>query len=275
MVTRPTSISGGNYGIVGDNGQITKVENNSTIVNETNNTYYNPATGQTQPITNWAYDYSDRSYTLTLEGGKTSTVTYGDEYITIQEGDTVYNVYYVVDDSGTENPPAACTHDWQETSTTPATCTASGSKVLTCSKCQQTKAETLPALGHNWQETKSTPATCTLSGSRLLTCSKYQQAKYITIPSLRPIIIMMFILAVGGIFSSDFGLFYQVSRGANQPLTNVVSTLDVQVYHMLRSATTTLGQTSAASMFQAVVGCITILSANAIVRHFDRASALI
>ena len=38
MVTRPTSIEGGNYGIVGDNGQITKVENNSTIVNETNNT---------------------------------------------------------------------------------------------------------------------------------------------------------------------------------------------------------------------------------------------
>lgn len=149
--TRPTSISGGNYGIVGDNGQITKVENNSTIVNETNNTYYNPATGQTQPITNWTYDYSDRSYTLTLEGGKTSTVTYGDEYITIQEGDTVYNVYYVVDGSGTENPPAACTHDWQETSTTPATCTLSGSRLLTCSKCQQTKSETVPAPGHDWQ----------------------------------------------------------------------------------------------------------------------------
>lgn len=38
--TRPTSITGGNYGIVGDNGQITKVEDNSTIVNETNNTFY-------------------------------------------------------------------------------------------------------------------------------------------------------------------------------------------------------------------------------------------
>lgn len=151
MVTRPTSIEGGNYGIVGDNGQITKVENNSTIVNETNNTYYNPATGQTAPITNWTYDYSDRSYTLTLEGGKTSTVTYGDEYITIQEGDTVYNVYYIIDGSGSENPPAACVHDWQETGTTPATCTRSGSAVYTCSKCQQTKSETVPALGHDWQ----------------------------------------------------------------------------------------------------------------------------
>ena len=158
MITRPTSIEGGNYGIVGDNGQITKVENNSTIVNETNNTYYNPATGQTAPITNWTYDYSDRSYTLTREGGKTSTVTYGDEYITIQEGDTVYNVYYIIEGSGSENPPAACVHDWQETGTTPATCTRSGSAVYTCSKCRQTKSETVPALGHDWQ-VKQTVAT--------------------------------------------------------------------------------------------------------------------
>lgn len=105
--------------------------------------------------------------------------------------------------------------------------------------------------------------------------TKFQQAKYITIPSLKPIIIMMFILAVGGIFSSDFGLFYQVSRGANQPLTPVVATLDVKVYQMLTSGTIGLGKTTAASLFQAVVGCITILSANAIVRKYDRASALI
>ena len=89
--------------------------------------------------------------------------------------------------------------------------------------------------------------------------TKFQQARYITIPSLRPIIIMMFILAVGGIISSDFGLFYQVSRGANQPLTNIVSTLDVLTYQMLTGKTVTLGQTTAASMFQAVVGCIMIL----------------
>lgn len=105
--------------------------------------------------------------------------------------------------------------------------------------------------------------------------TKYQQAKYITIPSLRPIIIMMFILAIGGIFSSDFGLFYQVSRGAQQPLTPVVATLDVKVYQMLTSGTVSLGKTTAASLFQAVVGCITILTANAVVRKVDRSSALI
>ena len=157
--TRPTSITGGNYGIVGDNGQITKVEDNSTIINETNNTFYNPATGTTVPIVNWSYDYSDRSYKVTLESGDTATITYGDENITISqitttEGDTItnnYTIYYLVDGSGSENPPSTCVHDWQETNTTPATCTVPGSKLSTCSKCQQTKKDPLPALGHDWQ----------------------------------------------------------------------------------------------------------------------------
>ncbi len=105
--------------------------------------------------------------------------------------------------------------------------------------------------------------------------SKWQQAKYITLPALQPIIIMMFILAVGRIFSSDFGLFFQVTQGAKQPLTPVVATFDVKIYQMLHSATTSIGKTSAASMFQSVVGCITILTANAIVRKVDRGSALI
>lgn len=104
--------------------------------------------------------------------------------------------------------------------------------------------------------------------------SKMQQAKYITLPSLQPIIIMMFILAVGRIFSSDFGLFYQVTQGAGQPLTPVVATFDVKIYQMVTTSTK-LGQNAAASMFQSVIGCITILTANAIVRKVDKSSALI
>jgi len=162
ITSRPTSITG-DYGIIGDNGQITKVEGN-TIVNETNNTYYNPATGQTDTITDWSYNYEDRSYTLTLGGGTTSTVTYGDETVTITEtdnssGDTItnnYTIYYLVDGSGTETPDPTpgpdtpCTHTWTETSATPATCTLPGSKLLTCSLCGQTKTEAVPALGHTW-----------------------------------------------------------------------------------------------------------------------------
>ena len=34
----------------------------------------------------------------------TAVVTYGDEYVIINEGDTVYNVYYLVSGSDSENP---------------------------------------------------------------------------------------------------------------------------------------------------------------------------
>jgi len=152
--SRPTSITG-DYGIIGDNGQIIKVEGDK-IVNETNNNYYNPATGETTTITDWSYNYEDRSYTVTTESGDTVTITYGDENVTIKEGDTIYNVYYLVNGSGSEAPdpgpdvPPACDHTWTETSRTEPTCTTAGKVTSSCSKCSQTKTETIPATGHSW-----------------------------------------------------------------------------------------------------------------------------
>ena len=102
--------------------------------------------------------------------------------------------------------------------------------------------------------------------------TKFQQAKYITLPCLRPMAIMMFIMNVGKIFYSDFGLFYQVPRDSNS-LYDVVYTLDVYVYKQLRTSTT--GMSAAAAFVQSVAGCITILTANAIVRKIDRESAMI
>lgn len=149
--SRPSSIIG-NFGIVGDNGQITNVKS-TTIINETNNTYTNPSTGTTSTITEWTYDYSDRSYNVTLESGDTITVTYGDEYITILEGDTTYNVYYIVEGSGGsgENPGTdTCKHDYTSTTDRDATCTVPGQMTYTCSLCGDTYSESIPAKGHTW-----------------------------------------------------------------------------------------------------------------------------
>ena len=52
--TRPTVITG-DYGIV-DNQGVATVIKDCTIVNETTNNYYNPATGQNYPIKDWSYD---------------------------------------------------------------------------------------------------------------------------------------------------------------------------------------------------------------------------
>lgn len=102
--------------------------------------------------------------------------------------------------------------------------------------------------------------------------TKWQQTRYITLPLLKMVIIIMFIMSVGRIFYSDFGLFYQVPMGSNS-LYTVTQTIDVYVYQMLKTGTT--GMASAAAFIQSVVGCLTILAANAVVRKVDPDSALI
>ena len=52
-------------------------------------------------------------------------------------------------------------------------------------------------------------------------------------------------------------------------------TFDVYIYNMLLTPNVPIGRTAAAGFFQSVIGCITILVANAIVRKVDRQSAII
>ncbi len=92
--------------------------------------------------------------------------------------------------------------------------------------------------------------------------------------SLKNVIIMMFILNVGKIFYSDFGLFYQITQGAQGSIFNAVATIDTYVYNALQSSTP-IGMTSAATFFQSVSCCITILLANALVKRIDKDSAII
>ena len=103
--------------------------------------------------------------------------------------------------------------------------------------------------------------------------SKWQQAKYITLPLLKNVIVMMFILSVGGIFASDFGLFYQVTQGVPNSLNKVASTFDTYIYSALQG-NAPIGKTAAASTFQSVACCITILLANFIVSKVDSDSAV-
>ena len=102
--------------------------------------------------------------------------------------------------------------------------------------------------------------------------TKTQQIRYITLPLLRPVISIMFIMAVGNIFRSDFGLFYQATR--NSPdLISVTQTIDVYVYKALLEQSN-INMSSAAAFLQSVVGCITIVVANLIVKKIDPDSSL-
>ncbi|MEG2813610.1 MAG: ABC transporter permease subunit, partial [Oscillospiraceae bacterium] len=101
--------------------------------------------------------------------------------------------------------------------------------------------------------------------------TKWQQVTKITLPLLKSIIIIMFIMNVGKIFNSDFGLFYQVPRNSGE-LEKATLTVDVQVYNMMTKLGD-IGMSSAAAFFQSICGCITILIANTIVKKVDEESA--
>lgn len=102
--------------------------------------------------------------------------------------------------------------------------------------------------------------------------TKWQQIKYITLPCMRSMMIVLTILAIGKMFYSDFGLFYQLPRdsGPLYPITNVI---DTYVYRALK-VSGNIGMASAANLYQSVVGFILVLGSNFIVRKIDKDSAL-
>ncbi|WP_106769343.1 ABC transporter permease [Paenibacillus faecalis] len=102
--------------------------------------------------------------------------------------------------------------------------------------------------------------------------SKWKQIRYITIPLLKPIMIILTILAIGGIFRSDFGLFYQLPKDAGA-LYSVTNVIDTFVYRGLMNMGD-IGMSTAAGLYQSVVGLILILVANYIVRKIEKDHAI-
>jgi len=101
---------------------------------------------------------------------------------------------------------------------------------------------------------------------------KIEQIKYITIPLLKPTVVILTLMAVGRIFYSDFGLFYQVPMNSGA-LYDVTQTIDTYVYHGLMELKD-IGMAAAAALYQSVVGFVLVVTANAVVRKIDRENAL-
>lgn len=101
---------------------------------------------------------------------------------------------------------------------------------------------------------------------------KWNQIRHITLPSLVPPIITLTLLAVGRIFYSDFGLFYQVTRDSGM-LYSTTNVIDTYVYRGLIKLGN-ISMSSAAGFYQSVVGFVLVLSANLVVRRVSRENAL-
>ena len=102
--------------------------------------------------------------------------------------------------------------------------------------------------------------------------TRFQQIRHITLPLLKPTIVILTIMAVGGIFRGDFGMIYAMV-GDNAKLLPTTDVIDTFVYRALRTMNN-LGMSTATSLFQSVVGCIMVVSVNALARKLDADTAL-
>ena len=102
--------------------------------------------------------------------------------------------------------------------------------------------------------------------------NRWKQVWHVTLPGLKGTIITMVLLAIGRMFYSDFGLFYQVPMRSGL-LSSVTDTIDVFVYKGLTQLND-VGRASAAGFLQSVLGFVLVLTANFIVRKVDEDSAL-
>ena len=102
--------------------------------------------------------------------------------------------------------------------------------------------------------------------------NKLQKIRYISLPSLVPIVTTMTIMAMGGIFRGDFGLFYNVTRnvGALYPTTDII---DTYVFRALMKQGN-IGMSSAVGLLQSVICTITLVIVNAIARKASPENAL-
>ncbi|WP_339319535.1 ABC transporter permease subunit [Paenibacillus sp. FSL R10-2734] len=102
--------------------------------------------------------------------------------------------------------------------------------------------------------------------------TRVQMMRRITLPLLKPLIIILFILGLGNIIRGDFGLHYFLPNnvGPNFPTTDII---DTYVYRAL----TKLGDINSAAavgFLQSVVGLVTVVTANYVVRRIDNDNAL-
>ncbi len=101
--------------------------------------------------------------------------------------------------------------------------------------------------------------------------NRIQQIRYVAIPHLYSVMSIQLILAFGGLFSGDFGLFYQTTRdvGILYPTTDIINTY---VFRGLKNGS--LSVSAAIGLVQSVLGLIMVVGVNKIVQKISPENSL-
>lgn len=103
--------------------------------------------------------------------------------------------------------------------------------------------------------------------------STIQRIRYITLPSLKPTVILLTLLSIGGILRGNFDLFYNMVGGSNVLLLNSTDILETFIFRSMVS-NSNFSTAAAVSFVQSVFGLILVLTSNFIVKKVDPDYAL-
>lgn len=99
--------------------------------------------------------------------------------------------------------------------------------------------------------------------------NKWQQICHITLPGIRTMISIMTIMAFGGLFGSDFGLFYQIPMNSGL-LRSTTAVLGTYIYNSMSD----VGFSTAAGVYVSIIGFMLILATNWLAKKIDPESGL-
>ena len=110
-----------------------------------------------------------------------------------------------------------------------------------------------------------------LEAARLDGANKWKQIWHVMIPHLIPIIVIQNILAIGHLFSGDFGLFYQVphNSGAIYSTTDIINT-----YTFRALMDGSMARSAAVGLAQSVAGLVMVVVTNAIIKKVSPENSL-
>jgi putative aldouronate transport system permease protein len=100
-----------------------------------------------------------------------------------------------------------------------------------------------------------------------------QRIRYITLPSLRPTIIILLLLSLGGILHGNFDLFYNVVGSNNVLLQNSTDVLETFIFRAMVS-NSNFSTAAAVSFVQSVFGLVVVLATNFVVKKVEPDYAL-
>ncbi len=99
-----------------------------------------------------------------------------------------------------------------------------------------------------------------------------QQIRFITIPCIRPTIVILFLMGLGGIMHGQFDLFYQLVGRASL-VRNSTEIIDTYVFRAVTEAFD-VNRGTAIGLYQSVIGFLLVLGSNLLVRKIEPEMAL-